>query len=197
MASLIRHGLVQEGLSADVADRGEDALWMSESHEYDVNRRLRDVHETSAALHLGVCSVADRARFGRGALRYGRGEVRLAVHRADGRTEVHVKDEGTGFDPTFVEHAFERFSRGDRGRVGPRRGGSGSRSSRRSPAPTAAAHTWPAEPPAARTSGPSCPPPLSREWTPSGASPLTRAVCSRGMLAPPQPAPPCRQRRTR
>src|SRR5262249_12712349 len=36
MASLIRRGLLREGLSADVADRGEDALWMSAAHEYDV-----------------------------------------------------------------------------------------------------------------------------------------------------------------
>jgi two-component system OmpR family response regulator len=36
MASLIRRGLLREGLSADVADHGEDALWMSEAHEYDV-----------------------------------------------------------------------------------------------------------------------------------------------------------------
>src|SRR5262249_16286540 len=53
------------------------------------------------------------------ALRYGKGEVRLAVRRPDPRTELHVKDEGTGFDPGFVQHAFERFSRGDRGREGP------------------------------------------------------------------------------
>jgi two-component system, OmpR family, response regulator len=36
MASLIRRGLVQEGLAADVAGKGEDALWMSEAHDYDV-----------------------------------------------------------------------------------------------------------------------------------------------------------------
>ena len=36
MASLIRRGLVREGLAADVAYRGEDALWMSGAHEYDV-----------------------------------------------------------------------------------------------------------------------------------------------------------------
>ena len=35
MASLIRRGLVQEGLAADIAPKGEDALWMAESHEYD------------------------------------------------------------------------------------------------------------------------------------------------------------------
>src|SRR5882762_4661423 len=35
MASLIRRGLVKEGLSADVAGSGEDALWMAGAHEYD------------------------------------------------------------------------------------------------------------------------------------------------------------------
>jgi two-component system OmpR family response regulator len=36
MASLIRRGLTQEGLPADVAASGEDALWMSGAHDYDV-----------------------------------------------------------------------------------------------------------------------------------------------------------------
>jgi two-component system, OmpR family, response regulator len=36
MASLIRRGLRGEGLSADVAIKGEDALWMSQSSNYDV-----------------------------------------------------------------------------------------------------------------------------------------------------------------
>jgi two-component system, OmpR family, response regulator len=35
MASLIRRGLVKEGLAADVAGSGEDALWMAQSEEYD------------------------------------------------------------------------------------------------------------------------------------------------------------------
>ena len=35
MASLIRRGLVTEGLAADVAVTGEDALWMAQAHEYD------------------------------------------------------------------------------------------------------------------------------------------------------------------
>src|SRR6266545_2854896 len=34
MASLIRRGLREEGLSADVAIKGEDALWMAGSTEY-------------------------------------------------------------------------------------------------------------------------------------------------------------------
>jgi len=35
MASLIRRGMREEGLAADVAIRGEDALWMAASTEYD------------------------------------------------------------------------------------------------------------------------------------------------------------------
>jgi two-component system, OmpR family, response regulator len=35
MASLIRRGLVIEGLAADIAATGEDALWMAQAHEYD------------------------------------------------------------------------------------------------------------------------------------------------------------------
>jgi len=35
MASLIRRGLVREGLAADVAATGEEALWMARAAEYD------------------------------------------------------------------------------------------------------------------------------------------------------------------
>jgi two-component system OmpR family response regulator len=35
MAALIRRGLREQGLSADVATRGEDALWMAGSTDYD------------------------------------------------------------------------------------------------------------------------------------------------------------------
>jgi two-component system OmpR family response regulator len=35
MAGLVRRGLVEEGHAADVADRGEDAVWMAEAHPYD------------------------------------------------------------------------------------------------------------------------------------------------------------------
>jgi two-component system, OmpR family, response regulator len=35
MASLIRRGLREEGLSADVAIKGEDALWMAAATDYD------------------------------------------------------------------------------------------------------------------------------------------------------------------
>jgi two-component system OmpR family response regulator len=35
MASLVRRGLTSEGLAADVAATGEDALWMAQAHAYD------------------------------------------------------------------------------------------------------------------------------------------------------------------
>jgi two-component system OmpR family response regulator len=35
MASLVRRGLVEEGHAADVAAKGEDAVWMAEAHPYD------------------------------------------------------------------------------------------------------------------------------------------------------------------
>jgi two-component system, OmpR family, response regulator len=35
MASLVRRGLTGEGLAADVAANGEDALWMAQAHPYD------------------------------------------------------------------------------------------------------------------------------------------------------------------
>src|SRR5690348_6056933 len=35
MASLIRRGLEHEGVAADIAGSGQDALWMAPAHEYD------------------------------------------------------------------------------------------------------------------------------------------------------------------
>ena len=76
MASLIRRGLLAEGLAADVAPSGEDALWMAESHDYDaivldvmlpdvdgfeVCRRLRNAGVWSPVLMLTARdSVDDR-----------------------------------------------------------------------------------------------------------------------------------------
>jgi two-component system OmpR family response regulator len=36
MARLVKRGLEEEGIAVDVADRGEDAIWMAGSTEYDV-----------------------------------------------------------------------------------------------------------------------------------------------------------------
>jgi two-component system OmpR family response regulator len=76
MASLIRRGLEHEGLAADIAGRGEDALWMASAHDYDavvldvmlpdfdgfeVCRRLRTAGVWSPVLMLTARdSVEDR-----------------------------------------------------------------------------------------------------------------------------------------
>jgi heavy metal sensor kinase len=49
-------------------------------------------------------------------LRHGAGTVRLEAAEQDGALELRVGDNGTGFPPEFVPHAFERFSRADRSR---------------------------------------------------------------------------------
>jgi signal transduction histidine kinase len=48
--------------------------------------------------------------------------VRLRAAAVDGRVELHVTDEGTGFPASFLPRAFERFSRDDEARG---RGGTG------------------------------------------------------------------------
>jgi two-component system OmpR family sensor kinase len=56
------------------------------------------------------------------ALRHGGGRILLQAHLRDGRIELHVRDQGQGFPPDFIGHAFEPFSRADPARAG---GGAG------------------------------------------------------------------------
>jgi heavy metal sensor kinase len=56
------------------------------------------------------------------ALRHGGGDVHLSALRRDGTVELHVADDGPGFDEEFIPRAFERFSRADAARTG---GGAG------------------------------------------------------------------------
>jgi two-component system OmpR family response regulator len=76
MASLLSGGLVREGLAADVAASGEDALWMAGAHDYDVivldvmlpglngfetSKRLRDAGVWAPVLMLTARdSIEDR-----------------------------------------------------------------------------------------------------------------------------------------
>jgi heavy metal sensor kinase len=56
------------------------------------------------------------------ALRYGDGVIVVRAAERAGCVQIHVLDQGDGFDPGFLPRAFERFTRGDPGRV---RGGAG------------------------------------------------------------------------
>jgi signal transduction histidine kinase len=55
-------------------------------------------------------------------LRHGAGDIRLSASVADGRVVLRVSDEGEGFPPELLDHAFERFTRADTARS---RGGTG------------------------------------------------------------------------
>jgi two-component system, OmpR family, sensor kinase len=50
------------------------------------------------------------------ALRHGAGRVQLSALAADGRVELHVRDEGAGVPCGFADRAFERFTRPGDGR---------------------------------------------------------------------------------
>ncbi len=52
------------------------------------------------------------------ALRHGDGPVTLLAKQTGGLVELHVLDEGEGFDPSFIPRTFERFSRADPARSG-------------------------------------------------------------------------------
>jgi heavy metal sensor kinase len=56
------------------------------------------------------------------ALRHGAGAVRLRAEAANDCIALHVEDQGSGFPPEFLEHAFKRFTRPDSSRE---RGGAG------------------------------------------------------------------------
>jgi signal transduction histidine kinase len=50
------------------------------------------------------------------ALRHGAGAIRLQTSEDDGVLQLHVLDEGPGFEPAFLERAFHRFARSDESR---------------------------------------------------------------------------------
>jgi two-component system OmpR family sensor kinase len=52
------------------------------------------------------------------ALRHGNGSVRIEARRAGDDVELHVVDDGPGFPEGFAASAFDRFTRGERGRSG-------------------------------------------------------------------------------
>lgn len=83
--------------------------------------RARDSgRELSVESPNGLVVHADRVRaeqaltnVAENALRHGQGDVRVFSRIEGGRVELHVTDEGPGFPPAFLPHAFERFRRAD------------------------------------------------------------------------------------
>jgi heavy metal sensor kinase len=89
----------------------------------------------AAGRHLEVTATADGTMSGDplrleqalgnlvdNALRHGGGPIGIEAAGEDGSFELRVRDEGAGFPPDFVPHAFERFTRAEESRP---RGGAG------------------------------------------------------------------------
>jgi signal transduction histidine kinase len=90
---------------------------VAERFSGDAEMRRRRI-SVSAGESIRV--VADRTRVEQAlgnlvgnALRYGQGEVGLRAGVRDGTIELHVTDEGSGFEPDFIPRAFDRFSRAE------------------------------------------------------------------------------------
>ena len=99
-------------LLSDVRDQYADAA--AESGRYiDI-----DVPDTVVAsgdtdrLRQVVSNLVDNA------IRHGEGEVAVRAGRLDDGVEIVVTDQGEGFPESFIERAFERFSRADTSRGG-------------------------------------------------------------------------------
>jgi heavy metal sensor kinase len=109
--------------------------------DVDVEEVLQRVHrrfarraqehggDIAVAPSTGLRVVADDLRLEQAlgnmvdnALRHGGGQVSLAAVAENGSIALHVRDDGAGFPPGFLDRAFERFSRSDTARTG---GGSG------------------------------------------------------------------------
>ncbi len=115
--------------------RGENGQLPVNLARVDTGQLLRDVrdrlvrHPRAGERQILVASVepaplqADRARVGQAlgnlvenALRHGDGDVTLSAIARDGQVELHVVDDGRGFDPEFLPDAFRRFARAEPGR---------------------------------------------------------------------------------
>jgi signal transduction histidine kinase len=111
------------------ADAEGLALRRDEVHVRDLAERVgsrfeRRATESGRTVEVqapqGLELAADRARIEQAltnlvdnALRHGGGHVRISARANNGSVELHVLDEGAGFDDEFAPHAFERFSRAD------------------------------------------------------------------------------------
>jgi signal transduction histidine kinase len=97
----------------------------------DAGAAIESVRARFAGVRAGpnghVALVADPVRLQQAlgnlvdnAVRHGGPPIELTAEAADGRVELHVRDDGPGFPEDFLPDAFERFTRADpaRGRGG-------------------------------------------------------------------------------
>lgn len=109
---LRREELSAEGVLERVAERfARRAEAAGRSVEVVAHAEL-ELEADSARLEQALANLVENA------LNHGSGPVLLSAAERDGRVELHVTDEGGGFPPEFLAHAFDRFSRADEARTG-------------------------------------------------------------------------------
>jgi heavy metal sensor kinase len=91
----------------------------------DVAGRFRSERSISIAPGDPLVVTADRLRLEQAltnlvdnALRHGGGAITVSARSENGTAELHVVDEGAGFEQEFLPQAFERFTRADEAREG-------------------------------------------------------------------------------
>lgn len=122
-------GLADDMLLLARADAGEVAVRREPLDAVALTAAVRDRFAPRAA-ELGRALTADRApaplmidadreqleralaTLVENALGHGAGAVGIGARRDDGWVELAVRDEGPGFPPEFLPHAFERFRQG-------------------------------------------------------------------------------------
>jgi len=92
----------------DVADL---ARRVAERHGARVDADPLVVRADALRLEQALTNMVDNA------VRHGGGVVTVTARRRNGHVELHVLDDGPGFPPEFVSHAFERFSRANPARA--------------------------------------------------------------------------------
>lgn len=88
-----------------VADRFRQRAELERRELAVANGEPLVVEADRALLEQALGNMVDNA------FNHGAGRITLRAVRNNGTAELHVLDEGKGFPPGFLEHAFERFSR--------------------------------------------------------------------------------------
>jgi len=97
-------------LLGDVRDRFAKRTLAAERKIVVSNVQPGALHADAARIEQAMANLVENA------LRYGTGNIILSAISRDGSIELHVCDDGRGFDPEFLPHAFGRFTRSDHGR---------------------------------------------------------------------------------
>jgi signal transduction histidine kinase len=98
-------------LRPEVLDVADLARRVAQRHGARVDADPLVVLADPLRLEQALTNMADNA------VRHGAGVVTVTARRRDGNVELHVLDDGPGFPPEFVSHAFERFSRANPARA--------------------------------------------------------------------------------